>query len=122
MGFDMSQHSQSGNYLNAGGVPEAGIVATITGVRMETFRGQDGKADQTKPVLDMDCCKPVTLNKTNNRTLCSAFGDDSDGWLNRKVRIMVEDVDFGGRRVKGLRMYAVEENAATSHVVSSKTF
>ncbi len=46
----------------------------------------------------------MVLNVTNSRILADAFGDDSTGWLGKKVEVYSEKVPFQGRIVDGLRV------------------
>lgn len=78
-------------------------VATIKGVSPETMQG---KAGETKWVLFFrEFQKGLVLNTTTIRVLEQAFGDDSDGWVGKRVKIYVDpNVSFQGRVVGGLRL------------------
>lgn len=78
-------------------------VMTIRGVKLEDMPGDDG---QQKWVLYFrEEAKGMALNVTTIRVLEKAFGDDSDQWVGKKVKVYVDpNVSFGGRVVGGLRL------------------
>jgi hypothetical protein len=78
-------------------------VMTIRGVKLEDMPGDDG---QQKWVLYFrEEQKGMALNVTTIRVLEKAFGDDSDMWVGKKVKVYVDpNVSFGGRVVGGLRL------------------
>src|SRR4029077_10047889 len=46
----------------------------------------------------------LVLNKTNNRTLRDAFGDDTAGWTGKVIIIFSTKVEMGGKMVPGIRV------------------
>jgi len=50
--------------------------------------------------------KGLVLNATNANTLAENYGDDTDGWVGKVVKLYTTWTEFGGRRVKGLRVDA----------------
>jgi hypothetical protein len=48
--------------------------------------------------------KGLVLNKTNNRALRGAFGDDTAGWPGKIIEIFPTEADFRGRMVPALRV------------------
>jgi hypothetical protein len=46
----------------------------------------------------------LPLNKTNNRTLRGAFGDDVDGWVGKIIIIFSTMVELRGKPTAGLRV------------------
>jgi hypothetical protein len=57
----------------------------------------------------------LVLNKTNNRVLRGAFGDDVSGWKGKIVVIFPTMVEYRGKMVPGLRVrIPVPKQAATS--------
>ena len=86
MGMDMSKYTGS-QYLRVddiGDRPRRMVIADVF----------DGKFD--KPVLVFDDDRRLSLNVTNTRVLARAFGDDSDGWLGRRVELYVGDLEYNG--------------------------
>jgi hypothetical protein len=57
----------------------------------------------------------LVLNKTNNRVLRGAFGDDVSGWKDKIVVVFPTTVEFRGKMVPGLRIrIPAPKQAATS--------
>jgi hypothetical protein len=75
-----------------------------------TFKGPNGK-DKDKIVLTLKGVKkPAVLNKTNATNMADAFGKPPDNWIGKLVLLKVEMTQYGGKPVKGLRLYAVDPN------------
>jgi hypothetical protein len=85
-------------------------VMTIKTVKLEDMPGDDG---QQKWVLYFrEEAKGMALNVTTIRVLEKAFGDDSDQWVSKKVKVYVDpNVSFGGRVVGGLRLMPPKNTA-----------
>ena len=78
-------------------------VMTIRGVKLEDMPGDDGQ--QKRVLYFREEAKGMALNVTTIRVLEKAFGDDSDQWVGKKVKVYVDpNVSFGGRVVGGLRL------------------
>lgn len=77
-------------------------VCTIQDCRLEEIQG----ANETKWVLYFkQHSKGMVLNTTTIRVLEQAFGDDSDHWVGKNVKVYVDpNVSFQGRVVGGLRL------------------
>ena len=60
----------------------------------------------------------LVLNRTNNRVLRAAFGDDTAGWKGKIIVIFVIMVDNRGKMVPGLRVRIPppKQSAATAEV------
>jgi len=76
-------------------------ICTIKTVKLEEIMGSD-----TKWVLYFsEHAKGMVLNVTTIRVLEGAFGDDSDNWIGKRVKVYVDpNVSFQGRVVGGLRI------------------
>lgn len=80
-------------------------VMTIKSVKLEDMPGDSG--DQKWVLYFREDAKGMALNVTSIRVLESAFGDDSDMWVGKRVMVYVDpNVSFGGRVVGGLRLRA----------------
>lgn len=97
----------SGNYVTAAELQSKGRVpAVITKAETESV-GQD---QVQKVVLSLASRggqpwpRRLVLNKTNSLILASAYGDDTDGWLDRQVEVWAENTHFQGRMVQGIRL------------------
>ena len=47
---------------------------------------------------------PLALNQTNLNILITAFGDDTDDWINKKVTIRIVKVSYNGNMVDGIQL------------------
>lgn len=78
-------------------------IMTIKSVKLEDMPGDDGS--QKWVLYFREDQKGMALNVTTIRVLEKAFGDDSDLWIGKKVKVYVDpNVSFGGRVVGGLRL------------------
>ncbi len=78
-------------------------ILTIANTKLEPMQGN---AAETRWVLYFrEMPKGMVLNTTSIRVLEKAFGDDSDDWNGKKVKVYVDpNVSFQGRVVGGLRL------------------
>jgi hypothetical protein len=49
-----------------------------------------------KPDVEFDDGSKIGLNATNNRTLVTAYGADSEGWIDKKVELVAGEVEYQG--------------------------
>lgn len=63
-------------------------------------------ADQSKKLVVWfsNSKKGLTLNRTNNRTIRGAYGDDTTGWTGKLIVVFPTQADFRGRMVGALRV------------------
>jgi hypothetical protein len=63
-------------------------------------------ADQQKKLVVWfaNGSKGLALNRTNNRTLRGAYGDDTAGWSGKLIAVFQTQADFRGRSVPALRV------------------
>lgn len=77
-------------------------VVTIKGLKLEDV-GNEG--DQRWVLYFSELHKGMVLNVTSIRVLEAAFGDESDFWIGKRVKVYVDpNVSFGGKVVGGLRL------------------
>lgn len=50
-----------------------------------------------RPDLGFDDGSKLSLNATNNRTLVSAYGVNSDDWLNKEIELSLGEVEYNGQ-------------------------
>lgn len=85
-------------------------VLTIKTVKLEDMPGDSG--DQKWVLYFREEAKGMALNVTTIRVLENAFGDDSDKWIGKKVKVYVDpNVSFGGKVVGGLRLLPPRKQA-----------
>ena len=94
------------------------LIVTIKGVRLEDMPGDSGERRWVLAFRELP--KGLVLNVTSIRVLDKAFGNDTDGWIGKKVVLYVDpNVAFKGQVVGGLRLRpqkAKPAAAAVSHV------
>ena len=98
--------------LKAQDVTEAGgqMPLTIHAIEMREFDGDNGK--QTKPVITFANETRMVVNKTNANIIAVMYGDDTDGWLNKEIILVVEDVPFQGKLTPAIRVKNVNSKQA----------
>jgi len=90
-----------GQYLKAIMVGENRFRLSIKRVDEELV-GQE--QDRKLVVYFTQTDKGLVLNATNANTLAEAYGDDTDAWPGKVVTLYTDWTEFGGRRMKGLRV------------------
>ena len=92
-----------GGFLNAETVKDAeieGVALTINSA--DGYKFDDGSS---KIVLELgDDGYKLALNVTNANALSKAFGDESTDWVDQEIELHVQDVKFGKKTVKGVRV------------------
>jgi len=64
----------------------------------------DRKEEEKLVVWFTNDKRGLVLNKTNNRTLRGAFGDDTSAWLEKIIAVFPAMVDYRGKMTPGLRV------------------
>src|SRR5882762_8119721 len=96
--FDQSK------YLRAADLGETGSEKRLK-IKIVTKEIDVGEERRTKAVVWFtNTDKGLVLNKTNLRTLQSAFGDQMDLWVGRIVVVFSTMADFRGQMVPALRV------------------
>jgi len=92
------------NWLKATDIDaEVGAILTIAGYEMKDIGTEDDK--ERKPVLSFEeVDKELVLNRTNNNTLIGLFGDETDDWIGRKVKLAVVDASYRGKVGPAIRI------------------
>ena len=99
--MDVSHYLQ-GAFLKASDLDSGDIVTTISGVR----EAQIG--DDTKLVLVTEK-GDLVLNKTNLGVIVEAYGSNTDGWMDRRIKMTAETTHFQGKRVPCIRVKTPKE-------------
>src|SRR6516164_3176529 len=66
--------------------------------------GQGADQSQKLVVWFTNSKKGLPLNRTNNRTIRGAHGDDTAGWTGKLIALFPTQADFRGRLVGALRV------------------
>lgn len=96
--MDMSQYSQSDSKdLKAADFIGKNLKVVISGVEIRNYEAKDGQPASSKPALSFEGKeKGLVLNATNTKTLCEAYGNDSDGWISHEIGLAVKDYSDKG--------------------------
>lgn len=84
--MDMKKYSGQ-NFIKVDDVRDGPIEGQIAGVK----EGKFGKPD-----LFLDSGDVLSLNATNNKTLMKAYGNDSDLWLAKTIRLLLGEIEYQG--------------------------
>lgn len=75
---------------------------TVTIARVVQEEGID------KPIVYFqEAQKGMALNKTNGMMIAAAYGDDTDHWVGRKIKLYEASVSFNGQFVPAIRIMTV---------------
>lgn len=83
---------------------DGGIVLRISNGEIETFKNNN--KEEIKIVLSFHGTdKRLVVNKTNANTLTDLFkSDDTDDWIDKRVKLYSKDVEYQGKMVRGIRV------------------
>ena len=70
----------------------------------EELVGQGADQQKKLVVWFTNSPKGLALNRTNNRTIRGAYGDDVAGWIGKLIVVFPTQADFRGRLVGALRV------------------
>ena len=84
----------------------------IKAVTEETFDRDGGKEKKLVLCFSNDE-RNLVLNKTNNRTLRGAYGNDTTNWVNKVIAVFPTVTDFRGKMTPALRVRIPPPKQAT---------
>lgn len=85
------------------------LTKVIEAVGPETMTNKE-KGDEVRlHVKFVDDDVELRLNVGNVRNLGKAFGEDTDDWVGKKVRLSVCDTSMNGKAVKGVRIEGIKK-------------
>ena len=96
------------NYLNAENATELNHkTLSIYEVKTEII------SDVTKMVIGFEGVEKVlVVNKTNNLTMTEAYGEETDNWRDKKVRLDIVGVMFKGKRTPSIQITPIAAETA----------
>jgi hypothetical protein len=86
MGLDMRKYSGTA-FIKPGDV-KAGPLRVVI---VDVTEGKYGRPD-----LEFDDGTKLSLNATNNRTLVTAYGSNSDDFINKEIELSLGEVEYNG--------------------------
>ena len=94
-------------------VPLSLFIAFVT---IFTFTAEVAAQEKKGVVKFKDGVKPLILNKTNYLTLVEMFGKDEVQWIGKQIVLYPEQVQFGSKKVPGIRIRAGEEDSLSDSI------
>jgi hypothetical protein len=70
-----------------------------------------GKYD--KPVLTLSSGDQLTLNQTNVRTLCRAYGNNDHDWLDNSIEVHAGEIEYEGRMQPAIMVRPIPADPVT---------
>ena len=97
-------YKSNSGFLSASDLQGKTIRLTISEIASHTFN--EGQNDEkTQIVLSFEGKeKRLGLNVTNAKSIADKFGDDTDDWAGKEVKIYPTKTDFGGKTVDCIRI------------------
>jgi len=98
------------NYLKVSDLQGASPTVTIETIKIETL-GQ-GEDSENKPVAYFRGKeKGLVLNKTNTLTVAGFYGDETDNWLGKPIRLIESPVSYNGKTTMAIRVHPEKPSA-----------
>lgn len=99
--MDINQFYQNDSkWLKAADLNKKKVAVTINGAEVVEFKDGSKKLAITFAGKD----KGLVLNKTNAQIIAEQYGNDSNGWRGKEIKIYPTTTDFGGERVDCIRV------------------
>jgi hypothetical protein len=94
------------NYLKQSDFDSSGAIVTVKGLEQKNVAQDDQEPDVKWVIYFREFAKPLVLNTTNINAMAEACDSDhSDDWIGQEVVVYVDpNINFGGKRVGGLRV------------------
>jgi hypothetical protein len=109
----------AGQSLKAADLGDAEPTVVIASATVREFE-KDGKTTRKIELKFSGKQKSLICNKTNAMRIASAFGTNTDGWIGKKIQLYVDQVEFMGDIMDGVRVRPVKD--AAKHVDIEDTF
>jgi len=77
-------------------------IVTISRVEVENMRDGTSKL----AIYINGHPKGILLNKVNTRSIQGMYGDDTDGWIGNKIKLVAVWTEYQGKPTQGLRIMA----------------
>ena len=81
-----------------------GKILVIDSVFPEEIQDNQGGVKESLCMRFKDVKKVLSLNQTNLNACITIWGEDTDVWINHKVKFMVVNVTMRGEMTKGIQI------------------
>lgn len=94
--------------LSADKLKKGIITGKIVNIGFEQVKGSDGDM-KDRIIIELDDEKTrISLNKTNGNILADAYGDETDDWIGKKIKVTTAMTTFMGKPCPGLVLTPVK--------------
>jgi hypothetical protein len=90
-------------YLKPSDIGEVDLVLTIEAITIEDIGRSDHK-DSKVLVHFKETEKALVLNKTNALTIAHLYGEQTGGWVGKRISLYITEVSFQGTPMLGIRI------------------
>jgi hypothetical protein len=93
------------NYLYAFDLKGRDVTVTIRDVR--AVKVKNSEKEEKKPIVyfkESKDARGLVLCKTNGKTIAAMYGNDTDGWVGKRVTLFAAMVDAFGKTVEAIRI------------------
>ena len=94
------------NYLYAFDLQGRDVTVTIANVKAAMVKNSEKEA-QKKPIVffrESKDARGLVLCKTNGKTIAAMYGNDTDGWIGKRITLFSATVDAFGKSVDAIRI------------------
>ncbi len=92
------------DYLFAFDLQGRDVAVTIEKVTAGQLVGEGGRKTKKPVCYFKGKSKPLALNSTNCKTIAALYGNDTEGWLGKRVTLYPTVTQFGGVDVECIRV------------------
>ena len=97
-------------YLKQSDIPDP-VIVTFHSLKKVNVARDDEDPDYRWTAKFAEFAKPMVLNVTNIKRCAKALGDDTDGWMDKRMELYTDpDIEFGGNIVGGLRLRGLKRS------------
>jgi len=82
-----------------------GKILLIDAVFEDEISDNKGNSSDALCIRFKDVSKVLSLNQTNLMACMTVWGEDTDKWINHKVKFALTNVLYNGQTVKGIQIY-----------------
>lgn len=100
-------YTGSSDFLKSADLKGKGVKLTIAKVGVQEFdeKGDSGPYKAKKLILGFEGTeKEMVVNKTNGRAIGAMYGDETDSWVGKELKLYTAMVDFQGSQVPAIRV------------------
>lgn len=101
-----------GDYIAAVEIGDKKPTLTISGVKLCKLQQEDGREKDKGIVTFKEIERGWVLNRTNAQAIAAMFGNETDGWIGKRVSLHAVPVRVGPKTKPGIRVYGSPDISA----------